>query len=81
MEDPRGKTRRAKSASASDGHAIQGVIGRLASNDQPYSSAAELLEDLDRISVDIPSHQEAWNRLLETVASSTVPIHPARRAS
>src|SRR5262249_7031360 len=54
--------------------ALVGVLSRLrAEGGESYPSAAALLEDLDRISADIPGNQEAWDRLVRHVRDHAAP--------
>jgi hypothetical protein len=49
--------------------AVEAILQRLNVDDgtKRYSSAADLLEDLDRVSDDVPANPEAWARLLRHV--------------
>jgi len=49
------------------------VIDRLNATQEPYGSAGELLEDLDRISADVPANAEAWDRLIKFVRDHAMP--------
>jgi chromosome segregation ATPase len=50
------------------------ILHRLATElDAGYSSAAELLEDLDHVGADIPPNAEAWDRLLRYVREHETP--------
>jgi len=48
---------------------LQRILKRLgaATPERRYPSAAALLEDLDRVSGDVPPNPEAWDRLLHYV--------------
>ncbi|MCI0637531.1 MAG: hypothetical protein L0Y70_00545, partial [Gemmataceae bacterium] len=50
------------------------ILYRLTADTEPgYSSAAELLEDLDRAGAGIPANSEAWERLLRYVRDHGAP--------
>ncbi|HVS36917.1 MAG TPA: hypothetical protein VMS17_15260 [Gemmataceae bacterium] len=48
--------------------ALEGVLARLTGQEEPpYASAAELLEDLDRVSGEAPANATAWVRFVRVV--------------
>jgi trichohyalin len=54
--------------------ALQAILERLADNGAGgYSSAQELLDDLDRAGADVPPNAEAWDRLLKYVREHETP--------
>jgi hypothetical protein len=60
---------------------LQEVVERLSAEGEGYGSAAELLEDLDRISGDIPANAEAWDRLLRHVREYASPAAVLRQSA
>ncbi len=59
------------------------VLARLRGADgtEPFTSAAALLEDLDRISAQIPANQEAWDRLVRHVKEHAAPPAALRQSA
>jgi chromosome segregation ATPase len=53
--------------------ALQAVLNRLPGEQgTPYASAAELLEDLDRVSAEAPANATAWERFVREVREQAV---------
>ena len=59
---------------------LQNVLERMQAADG-YPSTTALLEDLDRISSDIPPNQEAWDRLLRHVKDHAAPEAVLRQSA
>lgn len=57
------------------------VIDRVQSTTGPFPSAAALLEELDRISGDIPPNAEAWDRLVKFIREHAVPETALRQSA
>jgi len=60
---------------------LRAVIDRLQSTTEPYPSAAVLLEELDKISGDIPANAEAWDRLLKFIHEHAMPELALRQSA
>ena len=60
---------------------LRAAIDRLQSTSEPYPSAAALLEDLDKISGDIPANAEAWDRLLKFIREHALPETALRQSA
>ncbi len=59
--------------------ALIAILDRLGTDG--YTSASELLEDLDRAGGDVPPNAEAWERLLRHVREHATPNAAARRSA
>jgi hypothetical protein len=60
---------------------LAAVIERLQSTGEPFPSANALLEDLDRISGDIPANAEAWDRLIKFIRDHASPETALRQSA
>jgi hypothetical protein len=59
---------------------LQAILDRL-TGEVRYGSAAELLEELDRIHGEVPANPEAWDRLLRQVREEASPLAAFRQTA
>jgi hypothetical protein len=52
---------------------LSAIIDRLNSTQKPYTQAADLLQELDNISAEVPANAEAWDRLIKFVRDHAMP--------